>query len=126
MNPSKSDSLMTEANQVEKSYAQAHSYIGKLGHFVEPAFRPIGFDWKISVGVLSSFAAREVFVSTMGILISGTDNVDVEDQGFQSRFKAAKRDDGSPVFNTASSARDRKSTRLNSSHTDISRMPSSA
>ena len=104
VNPTRFDELMSEADGVENSYAQAHSYIGKLGHFVEPVFRPIGFDWKISVGVLSSFAAREVFVSTMGILISGSDAVDVEDQGFQSRFKAAKRDDGSPVFNTASSA----------------------
>ena len=46
------------------------SYLGRSGRAVEPIFRPIGFDWKISVGVLSSLAAREVFVGTMGTLMA--------------------------------------------------------
>ncbi len=43
------------------------SYIGRLGHAIEPAIKPLGFDWRIGIGILSSFLAREVFVGTMGI-----------------------------------------------------------
>jgi ferrous iron transport protein B len=46
----------------------AHSVLGRLGHAIEPAVRPLGYDWKIGVGIVSSFAAREVFVSTMGTI----------------------------------------------------------
>lgn len=46
------------------------SYLGKLGHFIEPAIRPLGYDWKMGIGLLSSFAAREVFVGTMSTLYS--------------------------------------------------------
>ncbi|HEV2136163.1 MAG TPA: ferrous iron transporter B [Terracidiphilus sp.] len=50
----------------------AHSMIGRLGHFIEPAIAPLGFNWKIGIGLLSSVLAREVMVSTMGTLY-GTD-----------------------------------------------------
>jgi ferrous iron transport protein B len=46
----------------------AHSTLGRMGHAVEPLVAPLGYDWKIGVGILSSFAAREVFVSTMGTI----------------------------------------------------------
>ncbi len=46
----------------------ADSAISKIGHFIEPAIRPLGFNWKIGVGLLSSFAAREVIIATMGTL----------------------------------------------------------
>ncbi|HYJ78732.1 MAG TPA: ferrous iron transport protein B, partial [Longimicrobiaceae bacterium] len=46
----------------------AQSALGRLGHLIEPAVRPLGYDWKIGVGIVSSFAAREVFVSTMGTI----------------------------------------------------------
>ena len=48
----------------------ANSYGGRLGHAIEPAIAPLGFDWKIGVGIIGAFAAREVFVSTMGIVYS--------------------------------------------------------
>jgi ferrous iron transport protein B len=47
-----------------------HSVSGRLGHLMEPVFRPLGFDWKIDIGLISAFAAREVFVSSMGIVYS--------------------------------------------------------
>lgn len=103
-NPDESSKILEQADRLEALNAQAHSFIARLGHFVEPVFEPVGYDWKLSVGVLSSFAAREVFVSTMGILISGSDEVDVEDSGFLDRFSKSSRDDGSPVFTTATSA----------------------
>lgn len=46
------------------------SYLGKVGHFIEPAIRPLGYDWRMGIGLLSSFAAREVFVGTMSTLYS--------------------------------------------------------
>ncbi len=47
-----------------------HSFAGRLGHFIEPAIKPLGYDWKIGIGIIASFAAREVFVGTMGIVYS--------------------------------------------------------
>jgi ferrous iron transport protein B len=46
----------------------AHSTLGRIGKVIEPAVRPLGYDWKIGVGIVSSFAAREVFVATMGTI----------------------------------------------------------
>lgn len=51
-----------------KTQQLEHSYIGQLGHFIEPAIAPLGFDWKIGIALLTSFAAREVFVGTMATI----------------------------------------------------------
>ncbi len=48
----------------------AQSYAGRAGHLIEPGIRPLGFDWQIGIGLISSFAAREVFVSTMGVVFN--------------------------------------------------------
>jgi ferrous iron transport protein B len=58
------------------SYKLEHSYIGKLGKFIEPTIKPLGYDWKIGIAVISSFAAREVFVGTLATIYSvgDTDN----------------------------------------------------
>ena len=50
-----------------------HSYIGNLGHFIEPVIRPLGFDWKIGIALITSFAAREVFVGTMATIYQSED-----------------------------------------------------
>ncbi len=57
------------------SYRIAHSYIGKIGKSIEPAIRPLGYDWKVGIALISSFAAREVFVGTLATIYS------VEDSG---------------------------------------------
>lgn len=55
----------------------AQSFAGKAGHALEPAIKPLGFDWQIGIGLISSFAAREVFVSTMGVVFNaGADEED--------------------------------------------------
>ncbi|MFT7618173.1 MAG: ferrous iron transport protein B [Planctomycetota bacterium] len=65
------------------------SYAGKLGHFIEPVIRPLGFDWQIGVGLVASFAAREVLVSTMAQILSVEDSED--DVVFlQERFRTVK------------------------------------
>lgn len=55
--------------EVEKEYErQANSYLGKIGKFIEPAIAPLGFDWKMGVSLLSGVAAKEIVVSTLGVL----------------------------------------------------------
>ena len=67
------------ANEIA-SYKLEHSYLGKLGTVIEPIVEPLGYDWKMGIGLISSFAAREVFVGTMSTVYS-LGEVDVEDEG---------------------------------------------
>jgi ferrous iron transport protein B len=59
-----------EIANLEAAYKLEHSYAGKLGKFIEPAIRPLGYDWKIGIALITSFAAREVFVSTVATIYS--------------------------------------------------------
>ena len=88
--------LNQEADALAASHARANSFIGVAGRAVQPVFEPLGFDWKITVGVLTSFAAREVFVSTMSVMVTGRD--EAEDAGVLKQIATAKRDDGSALF----------------------------
>jgi ferrous iron transport protein B len=79
-----------------------HSFAGRLGHLIEPTIRPLGFDWKIGIGVVASFAAREVFVSTMSVVYN-VGEFDDSDEGTSSlaeTMKAERRADGSVVYTT--------------------------
>jgi ferrous iron transport protein B len=79
--------------------AQQHaSFGGRLGRAVEPAIAPLGFDWKIGVGLLGAFAAREVFVSTMGVVYGVGDEVDASSSTLRERIRAEARADGRPVY----------------------------
>jgi ferrous iron transport protein B len=57
--------------------ALSKSFAGRMGHFIEPVFRPLGFDWKLAVASLTGFAAKEVIVSTLGVLYSVKADEDV-------------------------------------------------
>lgn len=93
----KIEALETGADQAEARHALSNSFAGRLGRVIEPVFRPLGFDWQLSVGVLTSFAAREVFVSTMAVMVAGVD--DAEDAGVRDQIAHATRDDGvTPIF----------------------------
>lgn len=74
---------------------QVNSYIGKIGHFMEPVMKPLGFDWKISVSLLSGMAAKEIVISTMGVLYTGDSE---NQQSLQERLFAEHHPDGSPIF----------------------------
>ncbi len=74
-----------------------HSIAGRIGTGLEPAIAPLGYDWKIGIGLVASFAAREVFVSTMG-QIYNIEDADEESQELRDRMRDEKRRDGSPVF----------------------------
>lgn len=90
----------TEKEHHLESLKLEHSLLGNIGHFIEPFFKPLGYDWKISIGVLSSFTAREVFVGTMATIYSLGSETEDENTIIQ-RMKAEKRPDGTPVFSLA-------------------------
>jgi ferrous iron transport protein B len=71
-----------------------HSVAGRIGHLMEPALEPLGFDWRIGVGILGAFAAREVFVSTLGIVFD-IDNADERNEPLRDALRDARRRDGS-------------------------------
>ena len=75
----------------------ARSYGGRLGHAIEPALKPLGFDWKIGVGLIGAFAAREVFVATLG-LVYGIDEDSDDPAPLRSRLRAETRADGKPAY----------------------------
>jgi ferrous iron transport protein B len=75
-----------------------NSYAGILGKKIEPLIRPLGFDWKIGISLITSFAAREVFVSTMATIYNaGQDNL----LSTQQRMKEEKNNKGEVVYSTA-------------------------
>ena len=94
--------LRLEAERLTSKHALAGSFAGRLGHLVEPVFRPLGYDWQLSVGVLTSFAAREVFVSTMAVLLGAGDGT--ADGTVVERITTATRDGGEPIFTMATAA----------------------
>ena len=81
-----------------ETYALEQSYAAGLGKAIEPVIEPLGYDWKIGVGLIGSFAAREVFVATMGVVYGVGDEVDEESESLRDRIKEARRPDGSLVY----------------------------
>jgi ferrous iron transport protein B len=77
-----------------------HSFAGRLGRLIEPLLAPLGFDWKIGVGIIASFAAREVFVSTMSTVynVGGLGVPGADTQTLTQTFQAQKRPDGRTVY----------------------------
>ena len=74
-----------------------NSYAGQIGHAIEPIINPLGFDWKIGISLLTSFAAREVFVGTMSTIYSvGDDDI----QSIQERLKNVKNQETGKAFFT--------------------------
>lgn len=75
-----------------------HSLAGQAGHLIEPVIKPMGCDWKIGIGLIASFAAREVFVNTMSVVYA-VESADDEDlQPLRTRMAGEKWPDGSPVY----------------------------
>jgi len=74
-----------------------HSFAGRLGHVIEPAIEPLGFDWRIGVGIIGAFAAREVFVSTLAIVFD-IESDGAEDEPLREALRAATWPDGRPLM----------------------------
>jgi ferrous iron transport protein B len=95
--------LLAEATSLQSRAEQAGSFAGRIGHSVAPVFEPLGFDWQLTVGILTSFLAREVFVSTMSVLAGGQADAEV-DEGVVDRIRGMTRDDGTAVFTPGAAA----------------------
>jgi ferrous iron transport protein B len=89
----------SELENITSTYKLENSYIGKIGKTIEPAIRPLGYDWKIGIAVVTSFAAREVFVGTLATIYSVGNNND--DSTIKSKMQADVRADGTKIFNFA-------------------------
>lgn len=100
LNVLKKDLTQKAVAQEIASYKLEHSYIGYAGKAIEPIVRPLGYDWKIGIAVLTSFAAREVFVGTLATIYSvGND----EEETIKNRMAAELDESGNkPLFNLAS------------------------
>lgn len=101
----KAAQLQTSADRLMAQSSLQHSFAGKIGHFIEPAIAPLGYDWQIGIGIISSFAAREVIVSTLAIVYGVGDQAGDNDRNsLYDSLRRAKRSDGKPIFNTATCA----------------------
>lgn len=103
--PERAKELVSDADRLQGKAQQAGSFAGRLGRGIEPVFRPLGYDWQLSVGLMTSFLAREVFVSTMSVLAGGDGGRHAgQDEGVRARIRQMTRDDGRLVFTRATSA----------------------
>jgi ferrous iron transport protein B len=89
------------APEVAQEMQMEHSISGRVGKAIEPAIAPLGYNWQIGIGLLSSFAAREVVVSTLSIVYGLGEEGAEDDRSLIETLRQAKRDDGSPVFDLA-------------------------
>lgn len=90
--------LEAERNRMAAE-AIAQSYLGRTGRLLEPVFRPLGWDWRITVAVLASFPAREVVIAALGTVYSLSGDAGDEEAGLGEALRAAHWPDGRPVFN---------------------------
>jgi ferrous iron transport protein B len=97
---SNSPEILSEYQEKVATAELEASYAGSLGRLIEPAIEPLGYDWKIGIALVTSFAAREVFVSTMATLYSiGDGGEDV--QTIRQKLLQEKNDQGQPMFSSA-------------------------
>lgn len=86
---------------IDAAEAQAQlqsSFGGRLGKVIEPALEPLGMDWRLGIGVIGAFAAREVFVSTLGVVFGIGDEADEESEPLRQQLREARREDGTPLM----------------------------
>jgi ferrous iron transport protein B len=90
-----------ELEQQKSSDLLSESYAGIMGRVIEPVIKPLGYDWKIGIALITSFAAREVFVGTMATLYSVGEDADENSETLREKMRAARKDDGSVVYTKA-------------------------
>lgn len=103
VSPESAPALRAEPSTLDSQAAGArlrNSFAGHLGRLIEPVIAPLGFDWKIGIGIISSFAAREVFVSTMSTVynVGKSDTIPSSMTSLAQTLKAQTRPDGTPVY----------------------------
>jgi ferrous iron transport protein B len=100
--PPEANASAEEIQKAKEDFQQSeqlrNSYAGKLGHVIEPVIAPLGFDWKIGIALISSFAAREVLVSTLSIIYNVGKDADAENDTLKEAIRDAKKPDGTLVW----------------------------
>jgi len=96
-NPDAYDEIQTVVNK-KNAEKQEKSYIGQIGKFIEPLMRPLGFDWKMSVSILSGVPGKEIVVSTMGVLYQAEENGSDVHENLVVRLQNDKDKDGNQIF----------------------------
>lgn len=91
---------IAELDKLQGTEKLENSFAGILGKAIEPTIRPLGYDWKIGIAIITSFAAREVFVGTMSTLYSV--GSDANDDTIREKMRAARKADGTPVYTLGS------------------------
>ena len=97
-NPAAADEL----ERAKSAELLQNSYAGILGKSIEPVIEPLGYDWKIGIALITSFAAREVFVGTMATLYSVEGGADADQATLTQKMRTAENPDGTKVYNLAS------------------------
>ena len=100
----RADELVKLADTTEAKHAKANSFMGRIGRTMEPVFEPLGYDWQLSIAVMSSLLAREVFVSTMAVVLAGTEDDAAENASMLTLITTARRSDGTPLFTIPAAA----------------------
>ena len=101
----KASELKENADHLTAQFSLQNSAAGKIGRVLEPALKPLGYDWQIGIGIISSFAAREVIVSTLAIVYGvGQDAAEHHSTSLYDSLRRATRTDGTPMFTTATCA----------------------
>ena len=90
-----------ELNDQIAAFKLEHSYIGIVGKTIEPLIRPLGYDWKVGIGLVASFAAREVFVGTLATIYS-VGSASEDEETIKTRMENETYEDGTKVFTLAS------------------------
>lgn len=100
----KKESMIIDINQQIEADRLMNSYLGKFGKLIEPAMRPLGFDWKMSISLIAGLPAKEIIISTMGVLYQ-TDNddstINLQEKLRNEKYEGGIRK-GQPVFTSAS------------------------
>jgi len=91
---------ISETDQLVASAELENSYIGIMGKTIEPVIEPLGYDWKIGISLITSFAAREVFVGSMATIYAVEDD-GAENRTLMEKMKASRRADGTPIYSLA-------------------------
>lgn len=98
LEPRQRKDRLAEIADIESAAQMEYSVAGRIGKLMEPALTPLGWDWRIGVGILGAFTAREVFVSTLGVVFGVGDAVDEESAPLHEKLSAARTRDGSRLF----------------------------
>jgi ferrous iron transport protein B len=91
------DVALTQINGLEAAAKVENSLGGQMGKLIEPIIKPLGFDWKIGIGIISSFAAREVFVSALAV-VHGVEGADENAPSLRETLQSATRPSGAPMY----------------------------